>query len=154
MRRWVDMHYRGQAHEVTVPLLARPSSQEDLKGIIEAFEKKYESIYGKGTAFSQAGYEIAVFRVDAVGKTKKPDSPACASSDPDSSRALKGHRQLFFQGSLITVPIYSGEELKTGNVVAGPCIVEYVDTTAVINANMRATMDPYRNLILHSEDKS
>ncbi len=154
MRRWVDMHYRGQAHEVTVPLLARPSSREDIKGIIEAFERKYESIYGKGTAFSQAGYEIAVFRVDAVGKTKKPDTPACVPSGPDSSPALKGYRQLFFQGALTTVPVYSGEKLKTGNVVPGPCIVEYVDTTAIINANMRATMDPYRNLILHSEAKS
>lgn len=152
MRRWVDMHYRGQAHEVTVPLSARPSKRSDIAGIIQSFENIYESIYGKGTAFSQAGYEIAVFRVDAVGKTRKPDSPARPSAGPDPSPALKGRRQLFSQGSLMTVPVYAGETLKTGNVITGPCIVEYRDTTAVIDARMSAEVDPYLNLILTSNE--
>lgn len=152
MRRWVDMHYRGQVHEVTVPLPAIPADKKDIAAIIQAFEASYESIYGKGTAFSQAGYEIAIFRVDAVGKTKKPASLTLASAGPDSSHAIKGQRQVFSQGSLTTVNIYSGEKLTTGNVIAGPGIVEYVDTTAVINADMKATLDPYLNLILHTDD--
>ena len=152
MRRWVDMHYRGQAHEVTVPLHARPSNEKDIAAIIQAFETMYESIYGKGTAFSQAGYEIATFRVDAVGKTKKPDTPVRPPSDPDPSHALKDRRKLFSQESSVTVPIYSGEKLKTGNVVTGPCIVEYMNTTAVINPAMRAMVDPYLNLIMYCED--
>ncbi len=101
---------------------------------------------------NQAGYEIAIFRVDAVGKTKKPDSLTLSPAGPDPSHALKGQRQVFFQGSLTTTNIYAGEKLTTGNVIAGPGIVEYVDTTAVINANMSATVDPYLNLILRSED--
>ena len=154
MRRWVDMRYRGQAHEVTVPLLARPSSQEDVAEIIRSFERIYESIYGKGTAFSQAGYEVVTFRVDAVGKTKKPAALARSQSGADPSHALKGHRELFTQGTSVKVPVYSGEMLETGNIIAGPCIVEYIDTTAVINSQMRATLDAYRNLIVNSGDKN
>ncbi len=152
MRRWVDMHYRGQVHEVTVPLPARPSTQQDIAAIIRAFETMYESIYGKGTAFSQAGYEVAIFRVDAVGKTKKPAALAVASAGPDSSHALKGQRQVFSQGKLTAINVYSGEKLTPGNVIHGPGIVEYVDTTAVINADMSATIDPYLNLILQNNN--
>ncbi len=148
MRRWVDMHYRGQAHEITVPLAARPARQEDIAAMIGAFERMYEGIYGKGTAFAQAGYEIATFRVDAVGKTKKPAALARRPAAPDPAPALKGHRPLFCQGTLVTVPVYTGEKLETGQVLTGPAIVEYVDTTAVINPNMEAAVDPYLNLII------
>jgi len=154
MRRWLDMHYRGQAHEVTVPLSSKPANQQDLAGVIRAFETIYESIYGKGTSFSQAGYEIATFRVDAVGKTKKPATLARPPAATDSSLALKGHRRLFVQGGFETVPVYTGEKLATGNIITGPCIVEYVDTTAIINPVMTATIDPYLNLIIMVKDKS
>ena len=95
---------------------------------------------------------MVVFGVDAGGETKKPDSLALAPAGPDASPAFKGQRQVFSQGSLTRVNIYSGERLTTGNEIAGPSIVEYVDTTAVINVAMRATIDPYLNLIMQSED--
>lgn len=153
MRRWVDMRYRGQAHKVTVPLAIRPSNWEDITDLIKDFEAMYESIYGKGTAFSQAGYEIAAFRVDAVGKTKKPDIIARTPSAHDCSQALKGDRKVFFQGDLVTAPIYAGEKLETGHVISGPSIVEYINTTVVINPDMRATVDPYLNLVLTNMNK-
>ncbi|MDP2644293.1 MAG: hydantoinase/oxoprolinase family protein [Desulfobacterales bacterium] len=154
MRRWLDIHYRGQAHEVTVPVASRPENRRDIAEIIRTFEAMYESIYGKGTGFSQAGYEIAMFRVDAVGKTKKPATLVRPFAGADPGPALKGRREVFFQGSLARVPVYSGEKLQTGNTLDGPCIVEYMDTTAVIHAAMKGVIDPYLNLILQWKDKS
>ncbi len=149
IRRWVDMHYRGQAHEVTIPVPATPSSKQDITELVKAFEQKYESIYGKGTAFSQAGYEIVTFRVDAVGKTKKPVIQASKLSQSKPSVAFKGRREVYFQGKFTTASIYSGDKLEPGHTVEGPAIIEYMGTTIVISPDMKAKIDPYLNVILN-----
>ena len=46
--------------------------------------------------------------------------------------------------------VYAREKLKPGNRIAGPAIVEQMDTTTVILPDMQATVDPYLNLILET----
>lgn len=149
MRRWVDMHYRGQAHEVTVPVPAVPSTKKDIEELIRTFEKMYESIYGKGTVFSQAGYEIVTFRVDAIGKTRKPVIQAGKISRSKPEAALKGKREVYCQGKFAPSSIYSGDRLEPGHRVEGPAIIEYMGTTVVVTAGMSARIDSYLNVILN-----
>lgn len=148
MKRWVDMRYRGQAHEVTVPVSRIPSIHQDMLDLVKTFEQKYESIYGKGTVFSQAGYEIVTFRVDALGKTKKPVIKPAKPTDSRPSKALKGKREVYFEGKFVTTSIYEGDKLAPGHRINGPAIIEYMGTTAVMYPGMEAEIGPYLNIIM------
>ncbi|MDP2643733.1 MAG: hydantoinase/oxoprolinase family protein [Desulfobacterales bacterium] len=148
IRRWVDMHYRGQAHEVTVPVSRIPSTPQDILDLIKTFEQKYESIYGRGTVFSQAGYEIVTFRVDAVGKTRKPVIRPAKPAVSKPSKALKGKREVFFQGKFAATSIYQGDKLAPGHRINGPAIIEYMGTTVVMHPGMEAEIGPYLNIMM------
>lgn len=148
MRKWVDMHYRGQAHEVTVPVSRIPANPQDLLDLVKTFEQKYESIYGRGTIFSQAGYEIVTFRVDAVGKTRKPVIQPVKLAYSRLSIAFKGKRKVYFQGKFVTTSIYDGDKLAPGHRIEGPAIIEYMGTTVVIYPGMEAKIGSYLNVIM------
>lgn len=144
----VDIRYKQQSHEVNIPVPDKTLNADDMARLTETFEQRYEAIYGAGTAFRRAGFEIVTFRVDAIGKIRKPVLQKHGSAGKDSSRALKGKRKVFFDSSFIGADIYDGDRLKPGNTLKGPAIVEYKGTTAVIHPEQSGIVDNYLNLIL------
>ncbi|MBI4332532.1 MAG: hydantoinase/oxoprolinase family protein [Chloroflexi bacterium] len=153
MARHADIRYRGQAHEVTVPM---PSGRFDgpaLEDLQDRFEQKYVSLFGPGTAFREAGLEIVTLRVDATGRTAKPALSRYELKAPDPGAGAKPGRQVYFAESKGFVPasVYNGEKLEPGNEVRGPAIVEYKGTTAVVHPGQKATVDAYKNLVLEWE---
>ena len=57
--RSVDMRYRNQIHEVNVPFPVGTSaiSEKDLEELYSRFDAVYETLYGKGSAYREAGQE-------------------------------------------------------------------------------------------------
>lgn len=153
MKAFADMRYKMQSHEVTLPLPARPLTGRDLEQLLETFNQRYEEIYGAGTAFPRAGVEIVTFRVEAIGKIKKPALKAHPPAGEDASAALKSRRQVFFEDSFLSTLVYDGDKLQPGNLLPGPAIVEYKGTTAAIYPDQVGQIDPFLNLILSRKDK-
>ena len=50
----------------------------------------------------------------------------------------------------MTCPIYDRERLRAGNRVAGPAIIEQMDTTTIVLPDMVATVEPFLNLVLEA----
>jgi N-methylhydantoinase A/oxoprolinase/acetone carboxylase beta subunit len=72
--------------------------------------------------------------------------------DKDSQnprRAQKGEREAYFEESrgFIRTKIYDGDQLRSGNVLEGPCIVEERMTNVVIPPKFKLRVDPYGNYI-------
>ena len=63
-----------------------------------------------------------------VLRLPKPALRAVAADGPDASHAQKGNAA-FFRGDFVAAPIYAGEALRPGNVVAGPAVIEGGATT-------------------------
>ncbi len=55
---------------------------------------------------------------------------------------------MYFDQRFMPTDIYARTELKPGDVIAGPAIVEQMDATTVILPGMHARVDPYLNLVL------
>jgi N-methylhydantoinase A len=146
--RQADMRYKGQVHEVTVPVPAGSLTVQDLNKLIASFEKKYEALYGRGTAFTEAGYEILGFRVDVAAANRAPPQDKLELKGADPNHALKTIRKVFFGKEKINTNIYSGNRLEPGNRIKGPAIIEYMGTTAEIPPGFKARIDGYLNLIL------
>ena len=67
-----------QIHQLPVPLPAGRLTDDDLEQLVQRFEEIYESFYGKGSAYREAGVEIGLFKVNAIGEMGKPSVPELA----------------------------------------------------------------------------
>jgi N-methylhydantoinase A len=131
--RQVDMRYRGQAYEITVPWLG-------VEGSVEAFHEKHEALYGFR---SDDAVEIVNLRVTAIGIVPKPEIKAEEMKEytpkPDY------YRDVYFDG-WVNTPIYQRNKLKAGARIDGPAVIEDYDTTIVILPDYTAVVDCYRNI--------
>ena len=74
LSRYADMKFSLQIHQVEVPVPGGELTEATMEQQIETFIERYESIYGKGSAFTGAGVQIGVFRV--VGARADPHAGA------------------------------------------------------------------------------
>jgi N-methylhydantoinase A/oxoprolinase/acetone carboxylase beta subunit len=66
-----------------------------------------------------------------------------------AARAQKGLRPVFVAawGRFAEVPVYDRAGLQGGAELAGPCVIEEPDSTAIIGPDVTVRVDAYRNLI-------
>jgi N-methylhydantoinase A len=148
--RSVDMQYGKQVHEVNVPAPNGELTRESLDALSGAFERRYESLFGADTGYPEAGIEYVNFRVEAVGRIKKPSLRRYDSTGEDARGAVRTRRPVFFRSAndYMTTEVFTGEKLQTGNRLAGPAVIEFFGTTVVVPPEFEARVDPYRNIAL------
>jgi N-methylhydantoinase A len=145
--RFVEVKYRMQIHQLPVPMAPGHLGEAELDRMVQQFEAIYEGFYGKGSAYREAGVEIGLFKLNAIGRMVKPSIPAQASARRDPAPS---YRQVYWRdrGTMIKTPIYSGEQLAPGHAIAGPAVVEYPETTIVIQPYAQALVDTAGNIII------
>ncbi|HXV84197.1 MAG TPA: hydantoinase/oxoprolinase family protein, partial [Candidatus Binatia bacterium] len=95
-RRFFTMRYRRQTAGVEMPVSWDRFNTRHMTALQNAFEKKYEELYGIGAGYTKAGIEISEMRVDAVGKVAKPRLSASRKKKRDIKAARKAKREIFF----------------------------------------------------------
>ena len=69
----------------------------------------------------------------------------------DPTPALKGSRLAHFDGlGFVETKVFAGLEIKPGNLVSGPAIIEEPATTIVIYPNQEAMLDHYQTYVIES----
>jgi N-methylhydantoinase A len=144
--RYIDMRYRGQIHEVRVPVPARALDVDELAQIHQTFEDTYNRKYGQGAAYRKAGIEARTYQVRGIGRIPKPAWVKDEAVSADAAYALKETRLVYFKGGWRGTPVYAREAMRAGNRVQGPAIVEAVDTTVLVPPQMALTIDEYGNM--------
>ena len=147
LERFVDLKFRRQVHSVRIAAPAGELRSEEIERLMASFEEAYERIYGKGTAYRRAGIELSNFIVTATTKTYKPQLKEEKLEGENADRARIGERQVYFE-DFIQTPVFNMEQLRAGNRIAGPSVVESAATTLLLHPGQTATMDRYRNLLL------
>ena len=147
--READLRYTMQLAEVSTSVAAGPLDDEGVAQIGRDFEARYETLYGEGTGFPDAGLQVITYRVRAVGAL--PIAPALpdhaiASGDPESS----GRREVYLDVRAGRAPadIYDYRALRTGHRVDGPAVVEAPTTTVALPPGTRAEVDRLGNLVV------
>lgn len=149
--RYIDMRYRGQIHEVRVGVPTGELGGEQLAKIHQTFEDTYNRKYGQGAAFRKAGIEARTYQVRGIGRIPKPSWIKHAPDGADLKDALKETREVYFKGGWRATPVYAREEMRTGNCIKGPALVEAVDTTVLVPPDMSLTIDEYENMVMQLE---
>ena len=130
----IDMHYKGETHEITVPL----DSDEGIINIkhislaAQAFHDAHESLHTFSNPDDPA--YIMNLRLETVAPIPKPPVCRLEFSGEDPSAALRTTREVYFdtEGGFVDTPIYDGALTKCGNIMNGPCVIEEPATTVVV----------------------
>lgn len=145
VERSVSIRYRGQAHHLDVPLPAGEVGEAAVHKLLERFEEQYETLFGAGSAFREAGFELVSARVMmtarlAAGAQPRPADPLTAApprtvvfDDPDHP---------------VGCPVWTTTFPAAGHELTGPCLVVYPGQTLVIPPGSHARTDEQGNFLV------
>ncbi|KXX60429.1 hydantoinase/oxoprolinase family protein [Rhodococcus sp. LB1] len=147
--RFGELRYVMQTNEVVVPIPPGPISDVTVAQIVDAFEARYEQLFGKGSGFSAAGIEWINFRVQAYGRRRKAALHKQTVHE-DHRPEPAGARPIYWyeeQGT-VTTPIYRADGLRAGSQIEGPAVVELPTTTCAVHPRQRLVVDEYGNYLI------
>ncbi len=142
------MRYVGQGYEIETPVTADMVAGGDRQALLAAFTAAYDRRYGRS---EKMPVEVLSWRLVVSG----PDSPlaqalarkpaaAAAAAAPEAD----GRRPVWFGRGFVETPVYQRRRLAAGVRLAGPAIVEEVESTVVVPPDFALAVDAAANLIL------
>ncbi|MGI6877326.1 hydantoinase/oxoprolinase family protein [Microbacterium sp. gxy059] len=147
--RRMDLRYRGQNFELAIEVPeGHRFAADGVARVVELFHEAHERVYGYRS--EDAAVEVVTFRLEASGEAAHVDTRRDETSESDPQRAFVGIRSTCFDPSdgYVDTPIYDRSRLTPGDVIAGPAIVEQMDTTTVLLPGDTCRVDDYRNLVI------
>jgi N-methylhydantoinase A len=154
MTRRLEMRFRGQIYEVTIPVQSGPLSTTDVDALRDRFVARYETLYGEGSSLPGQGIEIITFRVEGRAPTPKPAVPA-ATKRGRRRLAPFSRREVYLLDdcALHELPVFSGDDLRVGDQIDGAAIIELAATTVMVNRGHQVAVDPMLNLVITLQEK-
>jgi N-methylhydantoinase A len=146
--RSCDLRYLGQGYEVNIPVVGKLTTEADLELIARDFHALHRRAYGH--AMEGDPVEFVNYRVSAVGLSPKPGlaEPQALDSQSSPEAGLKGKREVYLADDCALCSVYERKDLKPGNHLEGPAIVEQAGSTTLIYPDYSAHVDVYGNLIV------
>jgi N-methylhydantoinase A len=137
LERWIDMRYRGQSYELSIPFAA---------DFVRQFHRIHERRYG----YSDPGRdsEIVTLRIRARGIVTRPRMRRARQANQDPRYAFLRAKQTFFFGRLYKTPIYERSLLRAGNRIPGPALVFEYSASTAIPPDCVCVVDGFGNLII------
>jgi N-methylhydantoinase A len=153
--REIELRYRGQVHELRVPVPSGRLEPGHLDELIAEFEARYTRRYGRGTVHTQASIEARTYAVRGIGRLTKPELALDAAGEADAHEAWVGEREVFFRelSGFAPAGVYRWETLRSGHVVSGPAVIEAEMTSALVPPEYTARVDGLGNLVLAGQER-
>jgi N-methylhydantoinase A len=146
LQRTIDMMYQGQWRSLAV---AAPSPIEAMAGLIEAFHRQHEREYN----YRRDEAPVGVFRLNLKAIGVVPKAELAAHEPTGLIPQPKSRRPVWFDdGVAIDTPVYERFDLPAGFKLAGPAVVEQVDSTVVIPPGTSAEVDKFLNIVIRVKD--
>ena len=142
VERSLGLRYLGQTHQLDVECPESQITDESFSECLDRFECLYESLFGKGSGFRQAGFEVSYVRALGTGMLETP-------SNQSVGEPLKyvGSRKVFFDNPKdpVDTAIYTVEYPAKNETVEGPSVIEFPGHTLVVPPGGRAESDEFAN---------
>jgi N-methylhydantoinase A len=145
---FLDLRYAGQGYELTVPCTIPPLSKPDVNLMRQRFDTQHEQTSGHKAETEPV--ELVSLRLISYGLVPQAKLPPAKVTGRKVNEAKIGERKVYFgkHHGRLNCEIYTRELLEPGHKIAGPAVVEQLDTTTVIHPEQGATVDQYGNLIM------
>jgi N-methylhydantoinase A len=141
----LDMRYRGQAYNLTVPLAPRPATADTIAAAERAFADQHRRLYDYTPTVTET--EIVTVRVRALARIPDID---WATAEPAAAAAGGGERRVW-EGGWGRWRTVDRPALRPGDAVGPETVVEQEDATVVVPAGWRGRVEAAGTLVLHRE---
>jgi len=136
--RFVDMRYRGQSFELTVPF------GPDL---VAAFHALHDKTYGYETPGRPV--QLVTLRLRTTARTAKPRLPRDETCPGRGERPpSEGRRPLVHQGRELAAALYLRDRLAPGHEAAGPAVIVEDSATTFLPPGAVARVDALGCLVI------
>jgi len=136
--RAVDARYPRQSHELLLPVPPRAVDAAALAEIAAAFHDRHLHTYGHDNRSEPV--QIVSVRVSAIGAMAPlviRDTMA-----PPGTDAVKAKRQVWFRETgVVNATIYDRKRMPAGLEVAGPVVIESLESTILVPPGWQARMN-------------
>jgi N-methylhydantoinase A len=151
--RQLDLRYPHQGYALGVECAAGAIGDADRGGIRAAFDALHKRIYGQA---ANEDPELVTFRVTSEIAVPTLRSAYIEAGTADASCALTGERPLYDVDlkQYASARVYDRTQLRAGNVVEGPAIIDQYDSTTVILADFVATVEPAGMILIKRRQSS
>jgi N-methylhydantoinase A len=149
--RGAFMRYRGQGHEIMVPVPGRTFEANDGAALTEWFEAAYQALFSR--TIPNLGVEVLTWTLslatDRTGTESARQPQAAHRPEPE------GQRRLFdpASGDWVEAAVYSRADLRPGAKVPGPAMIIEDETTTLVTNGFAATVNPLGQIIMTREGR-
>jgi N-methylhydantoinase A len=134
------MRYRGQGHEIAVPLPTRPYRGDDASIFRDAFESEYRRLYSRVIP----GVEVEILSWVMLLAAPIPTKTAVATPAAEPYSPTPASLRPVFDpetGEFVEVAIHQRSDLKPGALIPGPAIIIEDETSTVVSRLFDARLD-------------
>ena len=147
--RGAFMRYRGQGHEIMVPLPDRDLTADDATALEGWFSETYSALFRRS---------IPHLSVEALNwtlslATDRPGADSVAGTPDPYRPEAEATRRLFdpASGDWIEAAVYARAELRPGAQIEGPAILVEDETTTLVTNGFGATLNGLGQIVLTKE---
>ena len=141
---FASMRYRGQGHEIDVPVPMAPYGDDAAEQLLTAFDRIYRRLYTRVIPGMVA--EVLTWRIRVATVVPPPERVA-----PVPTTAFTGsrtHRVLDAGSGWTPFSLASRPDLGAGHTLAGPALITETQTTTVVPPHFDVEVDSRHHLVL------
>ncbi|MCK4697598.1 MAG: hydantoinase/oxoprolinase family protein [Dehalococcoidia bacterium] len=152
--RYVDLRYKGQSSELSIPIPEDKMGEAELTALTEAFEVEHEKTYGH--RLPGYPFEVHSVRLTATIPTRRPSLTRISggTSPLIAGKKTQGNRKAYWgkQHGTIATPVLTLEQVGP-SPSQGPILVDCYDTTIVVPPGGTIEMGDWGNIVINIKSR-
>ena len=157
LRHYAELRYALQVNEVVVEVEGGVYDEAAVGRMVTAFEVEYERLFGKGSGYAAAGFTLTGLQVHGRARLSDLQIDQIGSGESGAGGAsLKGTRDVIWYAAGIApvaTPVHDGVRLSIGMDLPGPAIIEYPDTTILVEHDSIARVHSSGSVVIELTEK-
>lgn len=146
--RSAKMQYEGQLNQLNISVSKAELGEGNIEQLLERFQREYSQRYSPAAQLPEARTEIVSIRLNPVGRVQKSGRVVTTEkTDTIPNRAKKPSRAVYMgeQDGTVEVDVYRGTELRPGNEIAGPTVIDLPNTSIVVHSGQTVSINEYHD---------
>ncbi len=145
-RRSCFMRYRGQGHEIEVPVGGGALDRGERDRLRAAYDDEYARLFSRGVPGMDI--EILGWKLVVAARPSGPNGRPGGGDGHDPAPAARRDAVDPRTGAVAAVPVYRRAAMAAGARFAGPCVVTEGQTTTVVTEGFAGRIDGFGHIVL------
>jgi N-methylhydantoinase A len=142
-QRKIDMRYQGQWRALSI---AMPSALTSLDEAVATFHHEH----GREHNYSRPGAPVEIYRISVIATGLTPKAKFAEFDLVDAPAVPVGERMIRFDElpAMVAAPVYDRATLQAGMSIAGPAVIDQLDSTILVPPGVTAEVDRSLTIVM------